>query len=152
MCEYCENNKSLEANIGLTKHFIINTAIQIIDKNKLVSQTIVQWADGLTNPPIRTETKINFCPMCGRELTEKRIEMYQAIYKCRLCGKEYLGHSTGNKNVAMDCVHKIMRKEYFYPKGSEMGLDRFDIHNCEDDSFGFADFQGFKKAEVSSHD
>lgn len=73
--------------------------------------------------------------------------MYQAIYKCRLCGEEFINGATGDENTAMACVCGITSKEYFYPKGSAIGLHRVDCHNCKDGSFGLADFQGFKKAE-----
>lgn len=73
--------------------------------------------------------------------------MYQAIYKCRLCGRKYKTYSTLDKIVAEECVHRITREENYYPAESKIEVHRFDYHNCKDGSFGLADFQGFKKAE-----
>lgn len=72
---------------------------------------------------------------------------YQAIYKCRLCGEEYVGCGTGSENIALASICGLTSKEYFYPKGSGIGVHRVDCHNCKDGSFGLADFMGFRKVE-----
>lgn len=58
---------------------------------------------------------------------------YQAIYKCRLCGKEYVAKIiAGSEMLITDetefCSAKMHR-----------------VHICDDGSFGLADFQGFRK-------
>lgn len=73
--------------------------------------------------------------------------MYQGIYKCRLCGEEYIDCATENEKNAMDCVYGINGKEYFYPDNCLIGLHRMKTHRCKDGSFGLSDFQGFKKTE-----
>ena len=54
---------------------------------------------------------------------------YQAIYKCRLCGKNII--ALDRKNVTEDEV-KIKRDDLIVS------------HNCNDGSYGIADFQGFE--------
>jgi hypothetical protein len=64
--------------------------------------------------------------------------MYQAIYKCRLCGEEIKGNSgiypSYYCNVPQMNVNNNI--EYFPKTG---------IHDCKDGSMGVMDFQGFKK-------
>lgn len=69
---------------------------------------------------------------------------YKAIYKCRLCGEKFEDGTTGEAiaqavNVAISVVGntnhvKCVRNIY-----------KNTTHYCKDGSFGFADFQGFKK-------
>lgn len=49
---------------------------------------------------------------------------YQAIYKCRLCGKE----------IIKDDLHN-----------ATSDLFRYEMHNCKDGSYGFVDFLGFRE-------
>lgn len=70
MCEYCESNKAIATEIKQTGYFISSMVVGIEKGNSLVSQTIIQWADGITNPMPKAEEKINFCPICGRKLSE----------------------------------------------------------------------------------
>ena len=65
--------------------------------------------------------------------------MYQAIYKCRLCGEEIHGE-------------KGIYPSYHHGAIPQMNVDNNMIyfsktvaHDCNDGSFGIADFQGFKK-------
>ena len=65
--------------------------------------------------------------------------MYQAIYKCRLCGEKFGDCMTGEEiaemaNVALSVV-------------GERNIYKHTTHSCKDGSYGFADFQGFKKVE-----
>lgn len=39
-----------------------------------------------------------------------------------------------------------MTQEYL-KKGSAIGVHRYNIHDCKDDSMGLADFLGFRKVE-----
>ncbi len=58
---------------------------------------------------------------------------YEAIYKCRLCGKVF---STGIVNSKKDfediITFKFPETEYF-------------MHHCEDNNIGCADFLGYSK-------
>ena len=58
--------------------------------------------------------------------------MYQAIYKCRLCGEIYINDTKFKpllkESAIINCINK----------GAE-------THECKDESVGIADFQGFKK-------
>ncbi len=69
MCEFCENGKLLSAKLSQSSNFISSVAV-CIKNGKLVSQTLVQWADGITNPPPIAEVKIKYCPVCRRELNK----------------------------------------------------------------------------------
>lgn len=73
--------------------------------------------------------------------------MYQAIYKCRLCGEKYEGCVTKSETLAMTFIYGIRNKEYFQPIASEIGIHKTECHNCQNGSFGLADFQGFNKVE-----
>lgn len=79
--------------------------------------------------------------------------MYQAIYKCRLCGEEFCKRTYEKRydaelliTILSDCETTHTHTTPRYP------FRRIEKHNCKDGSFGFADFQGFKKSEVSTHD
>lgn len=68
--------------------------------------------------------------------------MYQAVYKCRLCGETF---SCGKMYKENEVIKKIVRISIITPlfphdNGST-------AHGCKDGSLGFADFQGFKKIE-----
>lgn len=61
--------------------------------------------------------------------------MYQAICKCRLCGEKFSNGEMKNEMLGV-FSGRLDVKDY-----------AIKIHNCQDGSFGLADFQGFKKAE-----
>lgn len=70
--------------------------------------------------------------------------MHQAIYKCRLCG-ELFGLTTEAADKAKYITAGLTHSE---SNGIWPHLyKRNEAHNCQDGSFGFGDFQGFKKAE-----
>lgn len=76
--------------------------------------------------------------------------MYQAIYKCRLCGERF----EGEPELISDKINGV---SFIQKKVIDKDLHTHDIsfmefHYCKDGSLGFADFQGFKKTEVSTHD
>lgn len=63
----------------------------------------------------------------------------KATYKCQLCGKIFTGARAGKK---------IAKSESFMiacGSSSLYGTQRFDVHECENGSFGFAPFIGFQK-------
>lgn len=73
--------------------------------------------------------------------------MYQAIYKCRLCGEIIESEVLMQPHVA----HRIMRN-FIYEneealRSEPRPINKHDCHNCKDGSLGTVDFQGFKKTE-----
>lgn len=66
---------------------------------------------------------------------------YQAIYKCRLCGKEYGGGCTGAA-IAISETAKIAVDGV-----GIRGTRLHGTHNCDDGSFGLADFNGFRRVK-----
>lgn len=71
---------------------------------------------------------------------------YRAIYKCRLCGEEFVDGRTG-KTISYMSVNGLVLQESFKLKNCGIRVRRHNIHNCLDGSFGFADFIGFRKVE-----
>lgn len=65
--------------------------------------------------------------------------MYQAIYKCRLCGEEIQSGQTGQKIAKSEIVYLCVGTSGRYSTNDRIP------HDCKDGSFGVADFQGFKK-------
>lgn len=68
-----------------------------------------------------------------------------AIYKCRLCGEKFKDCETGH-DIAFILAVGITSSEYYTIKGQPT-FHRTMVHNCEDGSIGFADFQGFKRED-----
>lgn len=74
--------------------------------------------------------------------------MYQAVYKCRLCGETH-ADSLVSEDEAEKCMEMFERGKTRYKSCS----GRNDVYKykghyyCKDGSLGFADFQGFKKVE-----
>lgn len=73
--------------------------------------------------------------------------MYQAIYKCRLCGEIIKSEILMQPHVA----HRIMRN-FIYENEEALRsephpINKYDCHNCKNGSFGYMDFQGFRKME-----
>lgn len=66
--------------------------------------------------------------------------MYQAVYKCRLCGKMFLTDKEYKKGSAVRKMIRIDINTPYSNRGNE-------IHYCTDGNIGFADFMGFKKVE-----
>lgn len=74
--------------------------------------------------------------------------MYQAVYKCRLCGEQFCARTYEKCydaelliTILSDCETTHTHTTPRYP------FRRTQKHYCEDGSYGFADFQGFKKVE-----
>lgn len=71
---------------------------------------------------------------------------YQAIYRCRLCGEEFIeGITVEGSAMAVDAALTV--NETFYNGSTHTSGRRYMQHNCADGSFGFADFQGFRMVE-----
>jgi hypothetical protein len=68
--------------------------------------------------------------------------MYQAVYKCRICGGETSGCCTDSESTAMREIWNLkvnaLSEQSAHPHMIE-------THHCKDGSIGVADFQGFKK-------
>mgnify|MGYP000161671345 FL=1 len=67
------------------------------------------------------------------------------MYKCRLCGKEYVECSTGgekeNQQFVMDMMYRAVRQK----KPEEvMEPTLYECHSCGDGNYGVADFLGLK--------
>ena len=65
MCNFCEHHKPL-----LTYHYdSIYTEIKLINKTQLDAMTTVTDQHGKTTS-VGQSNWINYCPMCGRKLTD----------------------------------------------------------------------------------
>lgn len=72
--------------------------------------------------------------------------MYQAVYKCRLCGETFFDKKIKARKIEDFSITNIlaqMEQTVLIEKPNRADLHRF--HNCQDGSCGFADFHGFKK-------
>lgn len=79
--------------------------------------------------------------------------MYQAVYKCRLCGEDFFDKKIKARRIEDFIItNTLAQMEQTVLIGKLNHTDLHRLHNCKDDSFGFADFQGFKKTEVSTHE
>lgn len=72
--------------------------------------------------------------------------MYQAVYKCRLCGEEFRENETKESkiqtiNIPFSINENIKHTEF------PINIFKHTIHYCKDGSIGFSEFQGFKKVE-----
>lgn len=73
--------------------------------------------------------------------------LFHGIYKCRLCGECFESVATGSKDTALKSVAGAAYDGKWYPEGGGIGVYMHDFHSCKDESFGIADFQGYKKEE-----
>lgn len=67
--------------------------------------------------------------------------MYQVIYKCRLCGATI---------ESLKCIYPSMSEGYPHAN-VDNDIKYFPLtqeHYCPDDSFGVADFQGFRRLVI----
>ena len=44
-------------------------------------------------------------------------------------------------------VSTLTIKEHFEPESCAIGIHKHNVHHCDDGSYGFADFIGFRKEE-----
>lgn len=65
---------------------------------------------------------------------------YTAIFKCRLCGEQFIGAETGNRKIALNATIGASIGKSFDAQAPTL----HDTHICEDGSIGIADFLGFK--------
>ena len=76
-----------------------------------------------------------------------RMIEYRAIYKCRLCGKEFLDSLINGKEVD-ECSKAFWKGKYIYRSVSgRNNIPKEKFHFCKDGSIGFADFLGFRKVD-----
>lgn len=71
-----------------------------------------------------------------------------AIYKCRLCGKEVKTVHTGNWGAEKITFSFILNDLSLQDSVHGPRIYQQGMHYCEDGSFGFADFLGFKMEEI----
>ena len=71
---------------------------------------------------------------------------YRAIYKCRLCGEEYVSAVTGNADIAIK--HMVSVTSGYNPT-EYIGatITETTMHSCKGGSMGLSDFLGFRKVE-----
>ena len=71
---------------------------------------------------------------------------YRAIYKCRLCGKEFVSAATGSADIA---IKHMVRVTTGIKPLEFIGnpIEETSMHSCKDGSMGLADFLGFRKVE-----
>lgn len=74
--------------------------------------------------------------------------MYNARYRCRLCGEEFISEATGNRELAEKCMLYISTKnKNFLNENTIIHPDELEIHFCKNNSLGVADFLGFEYTE-----
>ena len=74
--------------------------------------------------------------------------MYQAIYKCRLCGEFFLDDKAKfEKEQDFRISNIVAQTEPCVTIDKHVSADIHRMHYCKDGSFGFCDFQGFKEVE-----
>lgn len=71
---------------------------------------------------------------------------YQSIYKCRLCGGEFVRAVTGNADIAIKNM-VIVTAECDVKQKILNPVTKLSMHSCKDGSMGLADFLGFRKVE-----
>ena len=71
---------------------------------------------------------------------------YRAIYKCRLCGEEFVSATTGSADIA---IKHMVRVTTGIKPLEFIGnpIEETSMHSCKDGSMGMADFLGFRKVE-----
>lgn len=73
------------------------------------------------------------------------MKMFDAIYKCRLCGEEFVECSTSGEESNRRFVMKIMCRAVDLKEPEEvMEPTIYTCHPCKGGSYGVADFLGFK--------
>ena len=75
---------------------------------------------------------------------ENAMTEYRAIYKCRLCGEEFVSAVTGNADIAIK--HMVSVTSGYNPT-EYIGapITEKTMHSCKGGSMGMADFLGFRK-------
>ena len=75
--------------------------------------------------------------------------IYMAIYKCRLCGKEFYHAGTDCKETAAKAtMYTVLESSGITPQFESLNAPmQFDFHDCEDGGYGMSDFLGMRKTE-----
>lgn len=68
--------------------------------------------------------------------------IYQAIYRCRLCGEERIDYFS--PEICQGLIKGMMDEKVLEQIGLP-SLDRY--HQCANGSIGLMEFQGFRKVE-----
>lgn len=71
---------------------------------------------------------------------------YRAIYKCRLCGEEFVSAVTGSADIAIKNM-VIVTAECDVKQKILNPVTKTIMHGCKDGSMGMSDFLGFRKIE-----
>ena len=77
-------------------------------------------------------------------------EIYNQVYKCRLCGAEFRIHTSSGKDKTVALMENFLDRAnertnqvmYFAPC-------KYYQHWCKNGDFGVADFMGYKKENVN---
>lgn len=75
---------------------------------------------------------------------------YISVYRCRLCGKEYVEGGTDTGRAAMNGANEAV----LIASGIEPGRlcmnapTLFSVHHCNGGSYGVSEFLGFKKVDL----
>lgn len=69
---------------------------------------------------------------------------YRAIYKCRLCGEEFVSAITGSADIVIKNM-VIMTAECDVKQKILNPVTKLSMHSCKGGSMGMADFLGFRK-------
>lgn len=73
------------------------------------------------------------------------MKMFDAVYKCRLCGEEFVECSTSGEESNRSFVMKIMCRAVDLKEPEEvMEPTLYECHFCGGGNYGVADFLGFK--------
>lgn len=73
------------------------------------------------------------------------MKMFDAVYKCRLCGEEFVECSTRGEESNRSFVMKIMCRAVDLKEPEEvMEPTLYECHSCGGGNYGVADFLGFK--------
>lgn len=75
---------------------------------------------------------------------------YISVYRCRLCGEEYVEGGTDTGHVAMNgAIEAALIGSGIEPgRMCENAPTLFSVHNCDGGSYGISEFLGFKNADL----
>ena len=69
MCEFCNGKaKPIIQSVKMNRDKIETIGVQIVNGNTLKTYGHLLIEEQII--PVKSETKISYCPMCGRELSE----------------------------------------------------------------------------------
>lgn len=75
--------------------------------------------------------------------------LFDATYKCRLCGELFVDSSTGNENLVTDAIFELLTKDKYFPKGCGIGVHRYVTHHCPDGSWEWLIFKDLREKIVN---